>query len=244
MIYLLIPSYNDSDNFSPLLRNIHQKLKSYRYKVIIVDDGSTDDTKRIIRQLAHNYPITWIGYKKNRGPGHAFKFGFNYIIPKLKQSDTLITMEADNSSDLSILKKMVRLAKKHDVVLSSPFASGGKFIKLEVKRRILSEISSLLDRCIFRIKGVKTYASFYRAYNPMILKNLLKIYKANLITENGFSSVVELLIKLSKLGGSIYEIPSTLDWSVRRGKSKMKIGKTIVRHLMIYRNYLLGKYSV
>lgn len=243
MIYILIPSFNDSENFNLLLRNIGKKLRSYSYKVTIVDDGSTDQTLKVISHLSRRYPVRRIGYKKNRGSGYAFKFGFTYIIPRLKKNDILITMEADNSSDFAILTKMVEFTKKYDVILSSPFAKGGKFIKLDSKRRILSEIASILDRVIFRIKNVKTYASFYRAYRPDILKRAIKVYGNNLITETGFSAVVEVLIKLHKLGATVDEIPAILNWDVRRGKSKMKITKTIINHLLIYKNYFIGKYN-
>ncbi len=244
MIYLLIPSYNDSDNFNQLLWNIKKTLKGEKIKIIIVNDGSTDNTKKTAKALSKKYPLSIIGYKKNKGPGYAFRYGFEYLISKLKEQDLVITMEADNSSDLSILKKMINSCRYYDLVLSSPFAKRGKFVGLEKNRKFLSNISSFLDARVFRIKGVKTYASFYRAYRASILIKAFQTYKKNLITEYGFSSVIELLIKLSKIEASIKEIPATLDWRLRSGKSKMKILKTITRQLIVYKNYLFGKYNL
>lgn len=244
MIYLLVPSYNDSQNFELLLKNISKAIKGKKYKVIIVDDGSTDDTEHIINTLSRKYQLFRIGYKNNRGPGYAFKFGFNYLIPKLKNKDIVVTMEADNSSDFSIMEKMIYQLKNFDIVLSSPFARGGKLIGLDNNRKILSDISRRLDSVIFRISGVETYGSFYRAYRAEILIKASKSYKSSLIIENGFSAMVELLIKLSNLNASICEIPSVLDWRKRQGKSKMKVGKTIIRHLAIYKNYFLGRYNL
>lgn len=243
MIYILIPTFNDSENFEALFRNISKSLKTKLYKIIMVDDGSTDRTNETVSKLTENYPVARIGYSKNKGPGYAFNFGFNYLTSKLQNNDLVITIEADNTSDLSVLGKMITMCKDFDVVLSSPYAKGGKFLGIGKDRMILGLGASILDRLIFRIKGVKTYSSFYRAYKASIIKKAKSFYKTKLITENGFSSVVELLIKLAKLDAKITEVPATVDWRKRRGVSKMKIGKTILRHLLIYKNYLTGKYN-
>lgn len=243
VIFLLIPSYNDSENFVLLLLNITRTLKGKKFKIIIVDDGSTDGTKKVSKELAKKYPLNLISYKKNKGPGYAFRYGFEYLIPKLKKEDLVITMEADNSSDFSIIERMISKSEKFDIVLSSPFAGKGQFIGLEFYRLMLGTLAMYLDRLVFRIQDVRTYSSFYRLYKAPILKKALAYYGKNLIRENGFPAVIELLIKLDKLNAKVCEVPARLDWSTRRGKSKMKIGKTTMRHLAIYKNFITGKYS-
>lgn len=244
MIYVLIPSYNDAKNFPGLFANISKFINTRNYKVIIVDDGSTDDTQESIKKLSSKYPVSRISYKKNRGPGFAFNFGFNYLIPKLKNMDIIVTMEADNTADFRILKKMIEKSKENDVILASPYAPQGKFQGLDLKRKILSAFANRLDALIFRIKNVKTYSSFYRVYKASILKKALNIYKKKIITDNGFSAVVELLIKLAKIDAKIVEIPAVIDWRARKGKSAMKIKNTIVNRLVLYKNHLEGKYDL
>lgn len=244
MIYVLSPSYNDSKNFKNLLQNISGSLKGERYKVIIVNDGSTDDTKKIIRNLKNKYPIHLIGYSKNKGPGFAFKYGFNFLIPKLKDEDIVITMESDNTSDYQIIRKMLKSLKNYDVVLASPFAKGGALIGMDPTRIFLSYAAAVLDALIFRIKNVKTYSSFFRAYKAPILKKLKGKYRESFITDPGFTSIVELLIKLSKIQAKFTEVPAKIDWTKRQDKSKMKITKTIKRHFNLYKEYLLGKYDL
>lgn len=242
MIYFLIPAYNESENIPVLLRKLKSALKA-KSQIFIVDDGSTDKTKHVIKELSAKYPVTRIGYDKNRGPGYAFKFGFNYLIPKLKNSDLAITMEADNTSDLTIITKMINQAKKSDVVLASPYARGGKFLGISALRKTLSFFSNILDKLIFRVKNVRTYSSFFRLYRGSILKKAKEKYANDFITEDGFSAVAEFLVKLSKIGATFSEVPAIVDWRNREGKSKMKITKTIVRHLGLYKNYLQGKYT-
>lgn len=243
MIYILIPSYNDSRNFSKLLSNLNFSIASKK-RIFIIDDGSTDNTKEVIKKLSEKFPVTRIGYSQNKGPGYAFKFGFNYLMPKLQNDDLVITMEADNTADCRILPKMVDKIKTADVVLASPYAKNGKFIGMSSTRKLLSFVANVLDKLIFRVENVKTYSSFNRIYKGAILKRVKEKYGDYFITEDGFSAVVELIIKLSKIGARFSEVPAVVDWSNKRGKSKMKIKKTITRHLIIYKNYISGKYNL
>lgn len=243
MIYILIPSYNDAENFHRLFASITKSLKKIKYKIIVVDDGSTDDTIKVIKKLSKKFPAERIGYKQNTGPGYAFKFGFKYLVHKLKKDDIVITMEADNTTDYTILNKMIEKSRNFSIVLASVFTKGGSLRGMEKQRIVLSFIASMMDRALFRIKGVKTYSSFYRVYRASILKKAMIVYKNKLITDNGFSSVIEILAKLNKIGATFGEVPATLDWKYKKGNSKMKIGKTIWRHFNLYKNYLLGEFK-
>lgn len=242
MIYFLAPAYNEAKNLPRLVKSVHESIKG-KYHLIIVSDGSTDNTKQAMVRLTRDYPVTLIGYQKNKGPGYAFKFGFNWLIPKLKDSDIVITLEADNTADLNI-NGLIKKAKNCDVVLSSPYAPGGKLLGVSFGRVVLSYCANLLDWLIFRVENVRTYTSFNRLYRGRVLKKLKQDYRDNFIAENGFSAVVEIIIKLAKVGAKFSEFPSIIDWRNKEGKSKMKIAKTIIRHLAIYKNYFAGKYKI
>lgn len=244
MIYVLVPSYNDSENIPNLLENISKSLKSKNFEVIIVDDGSTDGTKEMLNNLRLlSGSLRILGYKQNKGPGFALNYGFLYILKKAKESDVIITMEADNTADLKLISKMLKKLKHYDVILASPHANGGGFIGLEIKRKALSIISNFLDKKIFRVPNVTTYTSFFRAYRIPALLKVKRKYKGNLMNENGFPSVVEILIKLHNEGASFQELPSIVDWTKRKGKSHMNVNKTIIRHLLIYKDYIQGHYK-
>lgn len=242
MTYFLIPSYNEAENLFKLVTNITQSLNGKK-TVIIVDDGSTDKTVQIIKKLVRKYPVKRIGYRQNTGAGHAFKYGFNYLIPSLKNNDLVVTMEADNTTDYKSLNKMVSFAKKNDLVLASPHTKGGSFIGVSSFRIALSRISSFCDSLVFDIKKVKTYSSFYRVYTGKILKKLQEVYGSDFITQNGFSAGAEILVKADRIGAKIVEIPATVDWRKRIGKSKMNIFKNTLGHFLLYRDYFLGKFG-
>lgn len=243
MTYFLIPAYNESQNLKKLFSNI-MATKAREKKIIIVDDGSTDDTFKIAKSYSKKYRVKVINYGVNKGPGYAFNYGFNYLLERLKPTDTVITMEADNTTDYKLIDLLNSKLKNHDVVIASPYMKGGKFVGIRLDRKLLSFISSILDQIFFKIPNVKTYTSFFRAYRGSILISTKKLYANKLITETGFSAVVEILIKLNYAGATFAEVPSIVDWRKKRGKSKMNVLNNIKRHAAIYKNFFQGKYSL
>lgn len=242
MIYVLIPVYNEAVNLEDLIKDLDKSLKAKK-EIIIVDDGSTDGTIKKLTNLSKKYPVSRIGYKKNRGAGHAFKFGFNYIIPRLKKKDLVVTMEGDNTTDYNIIQKMLSLAKTNKVVVASPHAKGGSFKGVSPIRVYLSKLAALIDAQVFRVKNIKTYSSFYRVYPPSSLIKLRENFKDKFITNDGFSAGVEILIRLNKVGVKMNEVPSVVNWEKRKGKSKMNLVKNIRGHFSLYKDYLLGRFS-
>lgn len=243
MIYFLIPAYNDSENFPDLFKSIKKAISQKDYRIIIVDDGSTDGTVRMVERLKRAFPVWRIGYPENHGPGYAFRYGFDYLLPKFKGDDLVVTMEADNTSDFEILDKMIKESGKFDVVLASPYASGGRFVGVPFDRRLLSFFANHLDSLIFRVKGVRTYSSFYRVYKSSILKKVKEIYGERFITEDGFGVFVELLIKLNFVGAKIGEVPSVVDWGKKKGRSKMRVISQTLKHLSFYFKFLGARYN-
>lgn len=244
MIYFLIPAFNESGNFELLLQNIDLKLKKVKYKVIIIDDGSVDNTKGELRSLAEKFPVMRLGYLKNRGPGGAFRFGFDFLFKILKADDLVVTMEADNTGDFSVLNKMLKLALDNDVVLASPYASGGRFEGVGFVRLSLSYAANLIDRIVFRVDGVRTFSSFYRVYRGSILKRVYREYGKNYLNEKGFAVFVEFIVKLNNVGAKIIEVPAKVDWRKRVGKSKNKLFKAIIFHFLLYFKYLKGEFTI
>lgn len=243
MIYFLAPAYNEEENLPILAKAIHASVKK-NYNLIIVDDGSTDRTSQIAKKLARNFPIISLGYEKNQGPGYAFKFGIDYFLKKAaKSDDVLITIEADNTSDLSAIGKMINLTKRYDVIVASPFEKGSKFIGVSAKRKTLSRGYQMFLSIIFGIKGASSYGNFFRAYRADILKKAKTHFGKGLISEDGFSSAAELLIKMDRIGAKITSIPVKIDWTKRQGKSKMKIFKYIKRQFIFVLKFkLLSNY--
>ncbi len=242
MIYILAPAYNEAPNFELLAKSITRFVKE-KMKIIIVDDGSTDETAKVIDGLSKKYSITRIGYKNNKGAGYAFKFGLEYLLPKTLKEDLIITMESDNTGDYKILPKIINLSRQNKIIITSPHIKGGAFMGVGTFRIKLSQFAAYLDSIIFGIKNVRTYSSFYRVYPAPFLIQVKKKYGTQFITHKGFSAMVELLIKLDKIGAQIVEVPAVVDWRKRKGQSKMNIKRNTFNHFQLYMDFFQGKFG-
>src|SRR3990172_10580031 len=165
MIHIFLPAYNEERTIGKLIQRLieFRDETDLQINVIVVDDGSTDTTKRIIEEFKGNMPIKIITHEKNKGLGGALKTGLLYISSILKDKDILITMDADNTHDPRIIRQMLdKIEEGYDVVIASRYEKGGEEIGVPLLRKILSRGASLVLRILFPIKNVKDYTSGYR----------------------------------------------------------------------------------
>ena len=237
-IIFIIPAFNEAANLGLLLENIKSKMgeEGYPYTIVIVDDGSTDDTQDILNGFSSQLPLRIIRHSVNQGVGEVFRRGFREALAIASPQDILITKEADNTSDINILGEIIKKVEDgYDLVLASCYAREGKIIGTSFYRRFLSGMANLLLRSFFPIEGVHTYSSFYRGYKAELIFKASSIYGPHFIEENGFACMVEVLIKLNRLNPSITEVPLVLYFKARKGKSKMKVLATIRGYLRVIR---------
>jgi glycosyltransferase involved in cell wall biosynthesis len=236
MIFILIPVFNEEDNIGSLAKNLieFKKNNNEEFFFVFVDDCSSDKTVELINLYFNDLNFTILLKEFNKGPGDSFQTGFEWILeytghPK-STTDLVITIEADNTSDLDILSVMISLAnQKFDLVLASVYAQGGGFEKTGLIRVVLSFLANVFFRAFFDIK-VLTLSSFYRVYRLELIQRI-KVSNKKLIEEPGFISMLEILLKSIKVNASIIEVPMKLRSSNRIGKSKMKLFKTFASYI-------------
>ncbi len=241
MLRFVIPAYNEERNIEALVENTRMfaESRNHGYQMIVINDGSTDRTVELLQNLKKKkIPIVILDQVVNKGVGEAFKRGFSYVAEVAEGSDIIVTKEADNTSDLSIMDAMInKINDGNDLVLASCYMPGGDINGTNLYRKILSSSANFLLKMITPLKDVHTFSSFYRAYRTSLIKKACAFYGDNLIEEKGFSCMVELLLKLSKFNIKITEVPMVLNGGLRKGKSKMKTLKTIGGYLrLIVRN--------
>jgi dolichol-phosphate mannosyltransferase len=232
MIYFLIPVFNESDNIPLLAESIINSLPSEDKYYVFVDDCSTDNTIETIKKYFIGQRLQLVTKEVNGGPGDSFNKGFDWILDNSTSiTDTIVTMEGDNTSDINILPKMYTISQLgYDLVLASVYAQGGGFNKTSFFRRLISVLANSMIRFIFDLK-VLTLSSFYRVYSISLIRRIKEKDKV-LITEKGFISMVEVLLKAIRTDAKIIEVPMLLDMSRRKGKSKMKTFKTALSYMV------------
>lgn len=241
-VFVITPVLNEEGNIPRLVaawKQLQNMFSAYRFHFVLVNDGSTDGTtvvlnnSVVIHGLEHCY--TMLSHEYNQGPGAAFATAFVHLSSLLTEDDIVITMEGDNTSKIEIIDTMLgRIERENvDVVLASPYAYGGGVLNTNLLRVILSFVANGIIRIFLGIHGIHTMSSFFRAFQGRTIIALQKRFSPRIIEMRGFECMVEMLKKIIILGLTVSEVPMRLDTSLRAGKSKMKILKTIMGYMRV-----------
>ncbi|MHA2313448.1 MAG: glycosyltransferase family 2 protein, partial [Candidatus Thorarchaeota archaeon] len=137
LVYFLLPAYNEEENLPDLFTAIADAMTNYH--VVLVNDGSQDQTGKIAREYAEKMPMTVIDHEENKGLGGALKTGIFHIVEKGQEGAAVVTMDSDLTHDPQMVPSMVReLDSGFDVIVASRYAPGGEQRNLPLSRTILS----------------------------------------------------------------------------------------------------------
>jgi len=224
MISVVTPVYNESAGLKTVLEKLFQRLKnlSESWELIVVDDGSTDNSRKIAEEMARLHPeIISKGYRKHEGRGRAMREGF-----LAARGDILVTMEADGSWGDDIVEKLVRVLKEDsecDMVIASPHLPGGGYQNVPFWRTAISRIGNILLTRSFTGK-VTMSTGMTRAYRRHVIDGMN-------LESKGKEIHLEILSKALALGYRVREIPAILSWSPGR-KSRFPATNVFSSHLL------------
>jgi len=242
MIRFVIPAYNEVENVPRLLADLAPVARELGARVIFVDDGSTDGTAEVIREHAGDLHFAIVTHTVNRGLGTAINTGIRAALGESSDDDAIVTLEADTTSDLGDLPKMMeRFDQGADLVLASVYAPGGKIIGVAGWRLAASKSVSNTFRYLGGLRQIHTLSSLYRVYRAGTLRRAADTYGYLLVREPGFAANVELLLKLYNAGARVTEVPTTNDWTTRKGESKMQLKPTVIAYMRLMAAHLIGR---
>jgi dolichol-phosphate mannosyltransferase len=236
MIYFLMPAYNEETEIGPRLRGIANLMEQKRlpYEIWVVNDGSRDRTVEMIEGISKEIPIRTLHHEKNRGIGVAFLNGLKEMVKTVRDEDVIITLDADNTHNLKTVEFMLkRIDEGYEVVIGSCFTTGGMMIGVPMLRYLLSYLSNLAYRCLFHVKGIRTYTGFYRAHTGAAVKTAFAKFGDRLIETTGFAAMAELVIKFRQIPLFMTEVPMIIRYDLSGRASKMRVMATIREHLNV-----------
>lgn len=247
-IHFLIPAYNEAENLRFLLPNIRRFMHAfhYPYRIVVVDDGSKDGTSDVVveHREVHKIEAHAVRHEVNQGPGGGFRTGFKEILKHASDDDRIVTIEADNTSDLCVLHRMIeRCDRGADLVLASVYGVG-RIVGAPRSRLILSAGSNALMKVAFHIKDLNTFSSFFRVHKVPMIREAFDLYGDDFIAERGFVCAVEMFIKLHHMGYHISEVPMLLDSKIRIGDSKMKVLRNIRDYVRVIAHHKLDPHAL
>lgn len=105
---IVVPLHNEEENAPLLINRIENALQGKNYEIILVDDGSTDQTRQVIKSL-NNPKVVLIEFKKNYGQSLALAAGIDYA-----SGDYIVTMDGDLQNDPDDILMMLQKAQTED----------------------------------------------------------------------------------------------------------------------------------
>lgn len=183
----IIPALNEEISIGSMVI----KTKKYANRVIVVDDGSTDNTAEIARLAGADVIV----HSKNRGKGEALKTGFRAACQN--GTKIIVTIDADGQHDPSDIPKVVEpiLSRKFDMVIGSRYLNGNN---IPLYRRIGQKI---LDHATNMNSG--TYVTDTQSGFRAFAANAIPIFRFG---QNGFSIESDMLAEAASAGLKIKEV--------------------------------------
>ncbi len=233
LLSIVIPARDEEGCIASTVEHLHieLRLRHVPHEIIVVNDGSTDSTWRLLSETATNIaelrPI-----QNDRAPG----FGTAIVrgIQEMK-GDAVVIMMADESDDCrDVVRYWEKLNEGYECVFGSRFMKGGGVIDYPRAKLLLNRLANLFLKFLFRIRLNDTTNAF-KAYRKTVIDGCQPLISPH------FNLTVELPLKAIVRGYSWTTIPIT--WRNRRhGQAKLKLKEMGSRYLFICLYIWLEKY--
>ena len=231
LISIILPAYNEAALLADHVEQICEYLATledrYLWEILIINDGSADETGAIAEELAAKNPaIRALHHPTNFGLGQVLKFGFAN-----SSGDYIVTLDVDLSYDVRHIGELVdKLRESHaKIVLASPYMKGGTIRNVPFVRRYLSILGNKF-LSIFAKGNISTLTSIVRVYDGPFIRSLN-------LRSVGMNIMPEMLYKAMVLHAKVEEAPGRLDWGpqLRYGATRTSslrvvghIGSTVI----------------
>ena len=145
-ISFVIPAMNEEESLEELVDRIDQNVGTANYEIILIDDGSTDDTWTVIQALADiNIAVRGLRFRSNRGKAAGLQAGFD-----VAEGDLIFTMDADLQDDPKEIPRFIeKIQEGYDLV------SGWKAVRHDPWHKVLP--SRVFNRMLSHFSQVKLH---------------------------------------------------------------------------------------
>ena len=190
-----IPAFNEEKNIASII----QKLNQVADTVIVCNDGSTDNTAKIAEKMG----AIVITHQQNLGYGEAIRSLF--LKARELDSDMLVTLDSDGQHRISDILPVIDpiITNQADLVIGSRFLEDNQEDMPKYRKIGIKMITSLANSSLEH--SVSDSQSGFRAYGKNVLSKITP-------SENGMGVSNEILIKVSKKGFRIVEVPIVVSY--------------------------------
>ncbi|WP_199432123.1 polyprenol monophosphomannose synthase [Qaidamihabitans albus] len=211
-VLVIIPTYNERENLTPLVRRLHAALPQVH--VLVVDDDSPDGTGALADELAESDDRIRVLHRSEKaGLGAAYVAGFRWGLDRGYR--TLVEMDADGSHAPEDLPRVLAALVDSDLVIGSRYVPGGSVVNWPKRRELLSRAANIYSRLAIGVR-VNDITAGFRAYRHEVLEKLA----LDEIASHGYCFQIDLTWRTVREGFTVVEVPITFtDREI--GESKM-----------------------
>lgn len=212
-VLIIIPALNEASTLPSVLEHLGQAGPSY--DVVVVDDGSTDNTADIARAAG----AIVLSLPFNLGIGGALRTGFRYAVQQ--DYDAAVQLDADGQHDPWSIQLLLDQLERADFVVGSRFSTGVPAYEVGRTRRHAMRTLELSVRLLTGRRYTDTSSGF-RAFNRDVLQYFARSYPSE------YMESVEALVNVSYEGFRIVEVP--IDMHARAGGSASNMHVKLAYH--------------
>jgi glycosyltransferase involved in cell wall biosynthesis len=225
MLYVCIPAYNEAPTIGLVLWRIRKVFERYprEYEILVVDDGSTDDTAATLAPYREVLPLTVLRHGERRGYAAAVETLLRTVAQRTRypRRDAVVLMQADFTDQPEHLPELI---KRHeggaDLVVAE---QTGATAAAPVPVRRLRRLGRWLLRPVVRVSGVSDPLGSYRLMRIAVVRDLLKeTGEARLLKADGWAANVELLAKAARFARRIEVVPLEPRYDLRPRATRVR----------------------
>jgi dolichol-phosphate mannosyltransferase len=233
LLSIIIPARDEEGCIASTVEHlfVELRLRGVPHEIVVVDDGSTDNTWRALQESQARIPT--LVPLQNPGPhgfGRAIVYGFDH-----SKGDAVVVMMADESDDCrDVVTYWKVLNEGYDCGFGSRFVKGGGTIDYPYLKLRINRLANLFLRVLFRI-GLNDTTNAFKAYRRTVIDGCRPFLSPH------FNLTIEIPLKAIVRGYSWKVVPIT--WRNRRtGAPKLQLKEMGSRYLFICLYVWLEKY--
>ncbi len=195
---VVVPVYNERETIREILRRIRDV--PVPTEIIVVDDGSTDGTREVLREMEFDGDLQVLYHERNRGKGASLKTGFARAT-----GDIVIIQDADLEYDPAEYRRLIQpiVEGVADVVYGSRFLAVGPHRVLYYWHRVANRVLTILSN-MFTDLNLTDMETCYKVFRREVIEAILPTLK-----QNRFGIDPELTAKVARRKYRIYELGIT-----------------------------------
>lgn len=196
---IIIPAFNEAEAIGPTLQKMIDLNLDKKYEIIVVDDGSDDDTY----EVASAFPIRALRHNVNKGYGAALKTGIRKAV-----GEKIILMDSDGQHNPDSIEQIDELLEENDMVIGVRSGKSYQVQNRKLGKKIIRKVGEYLVE-----QKLPDFNSGYRGFQKELINQMLHMMP------NGFSFSTTSTIAFIKEGYNVATIPITVEERVGRKSS-------------------------